>query len=218
MAPTAQLETRERLLRAAVEVFSRHGFAETSTRMLAAAAEVNLQAIPYHFGSKEGLYQAAAMHIADQVLEHLSPWRERARVRLAAGPLSAAEARTMLAEMLSVMAGMLLMERSAPIARFVVREQMEPTDAFDHLYGRVIEPQLELARKLVGPLLGADPRSARVRLRTLALIGSVLFFRFGHATARRQLGWTEIGPRELAAIRGMVVESVEALGEPRSKS
>jgi AcrR family transcriptional regulator len=218
MPAAPQLETRERLLRAAVEVFGRHGFAETSTRMLASAAEVNLQAIPYHFGSKEGLYLAAATHIADQLLEHLGPWRERARARIAAGPLATEEAKSMLADMLTVMASMLLMERSAPIARFVVREQMEPTDAFDHLYERVMEPQLELARKLVGLLLGSDPRSARVRLRTLALIGSVLFFRFGQATAKRQLGWSETGPRELAAIRGMVVESIAALGEPRSKS
>src|SRR5579862_9588675 len=51
-------DLRLRLLEAAIDVFGRHGFDGASTRMLAKAAGVNLQAIPYHFGGKEGLYLA----------------------------------------------------------------------------------------------------------------------------------------------------------------
>jgi hypothetical protein len=112
-------------------------------------------------------------------------------------------------------AAVLLDERTASIARFVVREQMQPTAAFDHLYETVMEPQLEIARKLVGLVLGADPRSQRVKLRTMALIASVIFFRFAEATAKRQLGWKEFGPRELAALRALFQEAVDALGEPK---
>ena len=47
-------QTRERLLSASLDVFGRLGFDGASTRQLADAAGVNLQAIPYHFGNKEG--------------------------------------------------------------------------------------------------------------------------------------------------------------------
>jgi AcrR family transcriptional regulator len=214
----SQLDTRERLLRAAVDVFGRHGYAGTSTRMLAAAADVNLQAIPYHFGGKEGLYAATATYIADFILGNIQPWRELARARLGQGQINATEAKAILVEMMSGVAGILLDERTAPIARFVVREQMDPTAAFDQLYSTVMEPQLELARKLVGLALGADPRSQRVKLRTLSLISSVIFFRIGQAAALRQMGWKAIGPRELTALRAMFQEVVEALGEPRGKA
>jgi TetR/AcrR family transcriptional regulator, regulator of cefoperazone and chloramphenicol sensitivity len=214
----SQLDTRERLLRAAVDVFGRYGYAGTSTRMLASAAEVNLQAIPYHFGGKEGLYAATATYIAGHILERTKPWRESARARLGQGPITVVEAKAILVEMMSGVAGVLLDERTAPIARFVVREQMDPTAAFDPLYGTVMEPQLEIARKLVGLALGADPRSQRVKLRTLSLISSVIFFRIGQAAALRQMGWKEIGPRELTALRAMFQEVVESLGEPRGKS
>lgn len=213
----SQPDTRERLLRAAVDVFGRHGYADTSTRMLASAAEVNLQAIPYHFGGKEGLYSATATYIAEFILERIRPWREIARARLGQGQISATEAKAILVEMMARVAGVLLDERTAPIARFVVREQMDPTSAFDHLYSTVMEPQLEIARKLVGLALGADPRSQRVKLRTLSLISSVVFFRIGQATALRQMGWKEIGPRELTALRGMFQEVVDSLGEPNDK-
>jgi AcrR family transcriptional regulator len=204
-------ETRERLLLAAVDVFGRNGFAETSTRMLAAAAGVNLQAIPYHFGSKEQLYLAVASHIADRMLERVAPSRDRARALIAKAPLSKDDAQALLNELLEALASLLLEDASEPIARFIVREQMEPTAAFDHLYEHVMAPQLEIARKLVATLLGADPRSHRVRLRTVGLLGSVVFLRTGHTLVKRQLGWSEVGAREMSAVRAQIQECVREL-------
>src|SRR5262245_13761255 len=101
-------ETRERLLPAAVDVFAVPGFDGTSTRMLASAAEVNLQAIAYYFGNKEGLYVAAAQHISQYILERFAAPRERARVRLSNRPPSPEDARAILNDMLGTMAEALL--------------------------------------------------------------------------------------------------------------
>lgn len=49
-------ETRERILDVATPLFSEHGFAGTSTRMVADAAGINVATLAYHFGDKEGLY------------------------------------------------------------------------------------------------------------------------------------------------------------------
>jgi AcrR family transcriptional regulator len=51
-------ETRERILDAAEALFTELGFAATSLRAIASAADVNLAATNYHFGSKMGLLQA----------------------------------------------------------------------------------------------------------------------------------------------------------------
>src|SRR6185503_15006764 len=51
-------DTKTRILDAAEELFTRHGFEATSLRSLTAAAGVNLAAVNYHFGSKEVLFQA----------------------------------------------------------------------------------------------------------------------------------------------------------------
>lgn len=50
--------TRIRILEAAGELFSNLGFGETSNKAVAAKAEVDLASINYHFGSRNGLYQA----------------------------------------------------------------------------------------------------------------------------------------------------------------
>ena len=48
-------DTRERILDVAEHEFMSHGYEGTSMRMITSRAEVNLAAINYHFGSKEGL-------------------------------------------------------------------------------------------------------------------------------------------------------------------
>lgn len=51
-------DTRVRLLRAALQLFSERGFAQTSVRAIAEAAGTNVAAIAYHFGDKARLYTA----------------------------------------------------------------------------------------------------------------------------------------------------------------
>jgi AcrR family transcriptional regulator len=51
-------EARNRLLDAALALFADKGFAKTSTREIAQAAQANIASISYYFGDKEGLYRA----------------------------------------------------------------------------------------------------------------------------------------------------------------
>jgi AcrR family transcriptional regulator len=54
----SQTDTKTRIMDAAEHLFARDGFHLTSLRTLTEQAEVNLAAVNYHFGSKEGLLQA----------------------------------------------------------------------------------------------------------------------------------------------------------------
>ena len=47
---------RERMLKVALDLFGKHGYDATTTRMVAQAAGMNLGSIPYYFGSKDDLY------------------------------------------------------------------------------------------------------------------------------------------------------------------
>ncbi|MCA8941755.1 MAG: TetR family transcriptional regulator [Planctomycetes bacterium] len=50
--------TKGRILDAAEELFAARGFGATSTRLVTTTADVNLAAVNYHFGSKDGLLRA----------------------------------------------------------------------------------------------------------------------------------------------------------------
>jgi len=63
------VETRERILAAALTCFSEKGYAATTTRTLAGAAKVNVATLAYHFGGKEGVYQAAVDSLYQRLLD-----------------------------------------------------------------------------------------------------------------------------------------------------
>ncbi len=55
----ADIETRQKILDAATEMFAANGYDGVSVRDIAAKAGVNVGAISYHFGGKENLLKAA---------------------------------------------------------------------------------------------------------------------------------------------------------------
>ena len=51
-------KTKERILKAALALFAKHGFAETENKEIAKKAKVDIASINYHFGSRKGLFEA----------------------------------------------------------------------------------------------------------------------------------------------------------------
>ncbi len=72
--PAKDLQTRERILMAAEDLFAQHGFSGVSLRSIMAAAQANTASAHYYFRSKEGVLQAifqkhaAAMNSEREVL------------------------------------------------------------------------------------------------------------------------------------------------------
>ncbi|HEY2735401.1 MAG TPA: TetR family transcriptional regulator, partial [Polyangiales bacterium] len=53
---TRAVETRDRLIEVALELFAERGFRNVTVRDISQRAHANLAAISYHFGDKLGLY------------------------------------------------------------------------------------------------------------------------------------------------------------------
>lgn len=208
---------RQKMLSAALDVFGRYGFDGASTRQLTDAAGVNLQAIPYYFGSKEGLYIATAEYLMTRIDTHVGDMRTRIGAHLmaldaASEPLGEAKARLFLIEILQTMVTLFVGKESESWARFLIREQMEPTEAFTRVYQGLMRPMIEMGRRLIGAILHEDPASEHVRLRAFNLLGSILVFRFAHAAVLTQMEWDAFGPEQVETLRGLAAELVDVIG------
>lgn len=127
----SQPDTKARILDAAERLFGRDGFHATSLRAITAAAEANLAAVNYHFGSKEALLEA----VFERRLIPLNRLRlERlAEVTAQAGRFG-----------------------QPPLAREVLRAFIEPTLEF-----RASEPGAEAFSLLVGRALAEADETVR---------------------------------------------------------
>ena len=65
---TEPQDTKERIIRVATRLFAERGYDGASIRAIAREAGANLCAISYHFGGKEGLYQAVLSQNLDEML------------------------------------------------------------------------------------------------------------------------------------------------------
>lgn len=68
MATAGSLATKEQILDVAEQAIAQNGYAGTTLRSIVKAANVNLAAVHYHFGSKEGLYEALIARIARPIV------------------------------------------------------------------------------------------------------------------------------------------------------
>ncbi len=79
-------ETQQRIIDAAVAMFGLKGFSETSTRDIAAAADINTPAIQYYFENKLGLYTACIDHLTSRIWYRIGPVIEACRAVLSEKP------------------------------------------------------------------------------------------------------------------------------------
>ncbi|HKY16637.1 MAG TPA: TetR/AcrR family transcriptional regulator [Microthrixaceae bacterium] len=69
MSPSRSASTRERLLAATIESLRTKGMHGLTSREITGVAEVNLQAITYHFGSKDSLVATALTELVNRRLD-----------------------------------------------------------------------------------------------------------------------------------------------------
>ena len=209
----AQPDTRTRLLEAGLDHFGRVGFEGANIRAIAAAAGANIAAINYHFGGKRGLYLAVANHIVEGISAAIGPIAAEI-IAIAAKPrLAPAEARAALEQFVRT-AGRLLATspRAERWARFILREQLDPTDAFDIIYNSIMGRMHRTLTALVAAVLELDPESEQARLEAFSLLGQALIFRFARAAVLRRMGWEAIGEEEADRIVAQLARAVSRLG------
>src|SRR5881397_2569423 len=80
--------TKLRILDTAESLFMEHGFEATSLRSITAAADVNLAAVNYHFGSKEELFQAVLTRRLDPMNQERVDLLTEFERRAAPGPVA----------------------------------------------------------------------------------------------------------------------------------
>ncbi|MBC9032487.1 CerR family C-terminal domain-containing protein [Sphingomonas sp. JC676] len=176
------------LLDVAIDQFGRQGFEGASTREIARASGTAMSSITYHFGGKEGLYLAAADHIAAQIRAMQAP---AVAAALEAGKSSREGAIEAMLGLLASMAQMMLRPETEAWSRFIIREQQFPTEAFTRLFDGAMQMVLDAFIKLISRAR-PDLNPREVVATGILIFGQAMVLRAGHAAVCRALGTDHI--------------------------
>ena len=209
----SDVNSKERLLEAAVDVFGKHGYEAATTRMIAKAAGVNVAAIPYYFKGKDGLYQAVVTYIVEKI-EAKAGTTFQNTIALASGKdLSRDTALSSLEDILGTLVNFLVgSPEAARVARIILREQLDPSSAYDIIYSRFMTRIINSIAAFLMVILG-DISLGNARLRAMAMMGQVMAFRMARETIVRMVGFEGYNQEETDEIRNIVLEHTRGIIE-----
>ncbi|TDC69957.1 TetR/AcrR family transcriptional regulator [Streptomyces hainanensis] len=174
-AASATSTTKSRILDAAEELFGAQGYAATSLRAVTEAAGVNVAAVNYHFGSKEGLLRAVVARAMGSV--NAERGRRLDELTAAGGVPGAADLVRIFVE-----TGASLVRRHGPrgprVARLIGRVVCEPDPQIRRLFADEVSPvEGRYLQALTAALPELPPEDVAFRYR--AMIGLLALHQSG---------------------------------------
>ncbi|MBR0566275.1 CerR family C-terminal domain-containing protein [Azoarcus sp. L1K30] len=202
--------TRARLVAAGLQLFGSIGYDAVTTRRLAAQAEVNQAAIPYHFGGKRGVYLAVAQHLCDTTGCSIRQAVVRARVALVS---EGAEAAHVLAEFIVSCVDVVVgREQGLLQYAFFVREQLSPSAAFDLIYDQILLPVHALVCDVLEALGQGGANAPSTMLLAESFLAQVSGFVTGRVLLQRRLDVDELDQvAVLDTVRRFTIAAVRGL-------
>jgi AcrR family transcriptional regulator len=198
--------THARLMETAIREFASKGLDGASTRGIAKAAGTAMSAITYHYGGKLSLYHAAADHIALRMAEEMAPAIVDRALIDSADP---ADARMAIHAIVERLIDKMASDASADWALFIMREQVDPTAAFDRIYAGMMGEMIRTLVRLVETVTARDAQTARFA--TMTLLGQALAVRASRATMLRLLDVPQLDAATVATLKTRIHANIDAI-------
>ncbi|MGG7445218.1 transcriptional regulator CecR [Kosakonia oryzendophytica] len=192
-------QARSQLIAAALAQFGEYGLHAT-TRDIAAQAGQNIAAITYYFGSKDDLYLACAQWIADFIHENFRPHAQAAEALFAHPDPDKEAIRELIHRACKSMITLLTHDETLNLSKFISREQLSPTRAYQLVHDQVIAPLHSHLTRLLAAYTGLDAGDTQTIIHTHALLGEILAFRLGRETFLLRAGWTQFDAEKSSLI------------------
>ena len=156
------IETRNRILTVAREVFSEKGYHDATVEDICSQAKSNIAAINYHFGSKDELYAHVWRRAFDEANEAYPP-------EGGLGPDAPAEDR-LRGTIHSLVGKLTDRGRLGHAGKLLLREMTNPTDVIEHVKSDALRPMQERMCRLMRELLGPQASEEQIHLCGMSVV------------------------------------------------
>jgi AcrR family transcriptional regulator len=160
---------KQRIERAALQLFADKGFRATTIRDICAKSGVSVALVHYHFKNKNGLYQALLdKEIGEAFAQHPIP------EYLQPGMGSEERLRQIIRLLLNRLIGPEGLGRDRARVRLMARELTAPSPAFEPLFQRHIQPMILTMVEIIRDFVGDQEQAELMRIAT-SVAGQCLY-------------------------------------------
>ena len=167
--------TCRRLVAAASEEFAQHGYSSARVRTIAVAAHVNLAAVNYYFGGKEGLYRATLHSLASQ----------RPATRAAANRRGGSPEERLHRRVYALLDRFVGTSGPSVFGRILAHEAMDPTSQFENVIEASLRPDLDNISASVRELAGPGVPEDAITHTAIGVLGQCLLYQFAKPAIKR---------------------------------
>ena len=207
-------ESRERQIVVAAELFASRGFNGVSVRDVATAADVNVAAISYYFGGKQGLYEAALERLMEGMAPVVRPIIEHINRIFDEGVPSRPVLREAMVFVVHHILSTMLSGNFPPwVTQTVLREFQQPTPDYRPMLDECVLPLHGVIRTLVAAALQIDRATPNAILSSHAVIGQIMVFAATRQVILEELTWDDFSNWRLEqVIEAATVGVLKTLG------
>ena len=208
-------DAKKRLLEKAMTVFAVKGYADTSTREIARAAKVNISAIAYYFGGKQGLYQSVLGDIVHRTRSAIENEVESAVAVLTDEKSTPEQVEEVLYTLFRALARLLYAD-ALPTAAVTIflHEYGNPGESFVTLQQGLITPYYKITADLIVKATGGTPVKEvkdEILLYSFPLFAGLFAFKTRKHMVLKLMNWKEYGSQEIDRIVNLIIQLTRAV-------
>lgn len=164
------LETRAKIINCAGRLIAQHGFEATTSKLICSTAQVNMAAVNYHFGSRDGLY-LAVLKEAHTYLMNLDLLTELEN--------STVSVEEKISQLIDLYINSILRDNSWYVEVWA-RELLQPSSFFKEVFQGEIVPKLNTVLRLFASYLDISMDDQRLYSCLFTTMSPFVMLYWGH--------------------------------------
>lgn len=201
------LKTDERIILAAMKVFSHYPIEDVTLRMIANEGDVTPSLITYHFKTKENLYQEVLSRFLSLLTQTVRTYFEGREPTTTPTSEAAEEA---LCDTIGFIADQMYNHPNAGLfAKIIIQEHFSPSQVYDMLYENFFKNIIDLMAGMIQAINGSTDQR-RTNLQVFAIIGQLIGFRLERELLVRHIGMEGFSANEAEELKQLVIRNTLA--------
>lgn len=197
------LRTQERIMLAAMKVFSQHPLDSASLRLIAKEAGITLSSITYHYKTKENLYREVLNRVLSYMTQDIEERVETIRNQKS---LSPEQAEQILRDLILYFVDRMFGPHSSIFAKIIIQEHFSPTIFYSEIYEQYFKKVIDLIEHLISRITG-ERITRQTTLTAFSVFGQIVGFRMERELLFKRFDTVGFTPEEIEPMRKMLVQN-----------